>query len=182
MGSKVIMAMTLITTNTSSNATSSSFTSGIDSTYKLYVFKFYDVNPVTDDTDFHFQGNAAGASGYNETITSTWFRASHLENDSSTTFAYHTGSDQAQGTSYQKITNNGNGADESIAGELFLFNPSNTTYVKHFYFRSNSYNASDTSIDAYGAGYFNTTTAIDDIQFKMGSGNFDAVIKMYGVG
>ena len=177
------MAMTLITTNTESNAASSSFTSSIDSTYKLYIFKFYDVNPATDDTDFHFQANAAGASGYNETITSTWFRAYHQEDDGGTpNVAYHTGSDQAQGTAFQKITNNGNGADESIAGELHLFNPASTTYVKNFYFRSNSYNASNLSIDAFGAGYFNTTTAIDDIQFKMASGNFDGTIAMYGVG
>jgi hypothetical protein len=177
------MAMTLITTNTSSNAASSSFTSSIDSTYKLYIFKFYDVNPATDDVDFSFQANASDATGYNETITSTWFRAYHQEDDGGTpAVAYHTGSDQAQGTAYQKITNNGNGADESISGELHLFNPSNTTYVKHFYYRSNSYNADNVSIDAFGAGYFNTTTAIDDIQFKMSSGNMDAVIKMYGVG
>jgi len=175
------MAMTLITTNTSSNAASSSFTSSIDSTYKLYIFKFYDINPATDDTDFHFQANATDASGYNETITSTWFRSQHTEADA-TTFASHTGSDQAQGTAYQKITNNGNGADESLAGELFLFNPSSTVYVKHFSFRSNSYNADNASIDAFGAGYINTATAIDDIQFKMGSGNFDGTIKMYGVG
>ena len=74
--------MTLITTNTSSNAASSSFTSSIDSTYKLYIFKFYDVNPATDNVNFTFQANAAGASGYNETMTTTYFRAYHDEADS----------------------------------------------------------------------------------------------------
>ena len=178
------MAMTLLATNPdSTDVATVSFTSSIDSTYKLYIFKFYDVNPATDDADFSFQGDVVDSSDYDEYITSTWFRAYHNEDDSGTpNVAYHTGSDQAQGQAFQKITNNGNGADESLAGELHLFNPSNTTYVKHFYFRSNSYNASNVSIDAFGAGYFNTTGAIDKIQFKMSSGNMDAVIKMYGVG
>ena len=177
------MAMTLITTNTSSNAATSDFTSSIDSTYKLYIFKYYNVNPVTDSTDFTFQGNAAGASGYNETITSTSFLVHHDEADSSTGLSYLAGGDQAQGTGFQELLQEcGNGGDENGAGELYLFNPSNTTYVKHFFGVGNSYTADNQLFVSYTAGYFNTTTAIDDIQFKMSSGNMDAVIKMYGVG
>ena len=177
------MAMTLITTNTSSDAASSDFTTGIDSTYKLYIFKFYDVNPVDDEAYFTFQGNAAGASGYNETITSTAFKVRHDEADSYAEIAYDAALDQAQGTAYQNIAiNTGDGGDESCVGELFLFNPSNTTYVKHFYSRSNSYWTDQASSETYIGGYFNTTTAIDDIQFKFASGNFDGTIKMYGVG
>ena len=176
------MAMTLITTNTESNAASSSFTSSIDSTYKLYIFKWYDVNPATDNVDFTFQANVVDASGYNETITSTSFRAYHTEADG-TLLGYRTASDQAQGTGYQVIQyGQGNGGDESSAGELFLFNPSNTTYVKHFYARSSGYYYGDQINDIYTGGYFNVTGAIDDIQFKMSSGNFDGTIKMYGVG
>ena len=176
--------MTLITTNTSSNAATSDFTSSIDSTYKLYIFKFYDVNPATDAAIFTFQGNAAGASGYNETMTTTSFNAYHKEDDSGTpNVAYSDSYDQAQGTAYQSLSDTvGNGSDESCAGELHLFNPSNTTYVKHFYARANVYQRENYTVDHYVAGYFNTTTAIDDIQFKMSSGNMDAVIKMYGVG
>ena len=177
------MAMTLITTNTSSNAASSSFTSGIDSTYKLYIFKFYDVNPATDNTHFSFQGNVAGASGYNETITSTYFRAYHTESDSAAALDYITGMDQAQGTAFQNLYESAaNDADGSLAGELYLFNPSNTTYVKHFYSRVTGMGVTPFTEDAFAAGYFNVTGAIDDIQFKMSSGNMDAVIKMYGVG
>jgi len=177
------MAMTLITTNTSSDAASSSFTSSIDSTYKLYIFKYYDVNPVTDEVNFTFQANASGGSGFNETITSTFFRAYHDEADSETSIAYATSNDQAQGTAYQDLAYGvGNGGDESCAGELHLFNPSNTTYVKHFYSRSNGYYLNDFSFDYYCGGYINTTSAIDEISFKMSSGNMDAVIKMYGVG
>jgi hypothetical protein len=178
------MAMTLITTNTSSNAASSSFTSSIDSTYKLYIFKFYDVNPVTDDALLTFQANAVDASDYNETITSTVFESFHWENDSSSGVGYRSTTDQAQGTAFQSITFKiGNAADESASGELFLFAPSSTTYVKHFYARSNSYSDSgSSSVDTFVAGYFNITAAIDDIQFKMSTGNMDSVIKMYGVG
>ena len=177
------MAMTLITTNTSSGASASSFTSSIDSTYKLYIFKFYDVNPATDDVNFGFQANAASQSGYNETMTTTYIQAYHKEDDSDTpNFVYTTARDQAQGTSFQAITESqGNGGDESAAGTLWLFNPSNTTYVKHFYSRMGEYISVDRTSDNFAAGYFNTTAAIDDIQFKMSSGNMDAVIKMYGV-
>ena len=177
------MAMTLITTNTSSNAANSDFTSGIDSTYKLYVFKFYDVNPATDNAEFQFQANAAGASGFNEAMTTTFFRAIHDEADSTTGLAYSAAKDQVQGTSYQSITDNiGNGGDESCAGILHLFNPSSTTYVKHFYARANAYDGADYSFDSYAAGYIDVTSAIDEISFKMDSGNMDAVIKLYGVG
>ena len=176
------MAMTLITTNTSSDAATSDFTSGIDSTYKLYIFKFYDVNPATDGGVFQFQANAVGASGYNETMTTTFFNATHWENDGSAAIGYGAGSDQAQGTAFQDLSYGiGNGADESAAGELHLFSPSNTTYVKQFYSRVSYYDEDDRAYDVFAAGYFNITTAIDDIQFKMGSGNFDGTIKMWGV-
>jgi hypothetical protein len=175
--------MVLLSTQTASNAASVSFTSGIDSTYKLYIFKFYDVNPATDEAEFTFQANAVGASGYNETITSTFFRAIHDEANTTATLGYYAPWDQAQGTAFQVLAgDNGNDADASVAGELHLFNPSNTTYVKHFYsrFQANSYG--DWSSYQFTSGYFNTTTAIDDMQFKMSSGNMDAVIKMYGLG
>ena len=175
--------MTLITTNTSSNAATSDFTSSIDSTYKLFIFKFHDVNPATDDADFTFQVNVVGASGYNETVTSTSFNAAHWESDAYPAVAYSGTRDQAQGTGYHSLGPGlGNGGDECCAGELYLFNPSNTTYVKHWYSRTCNLYSGDAFFDWYMAGYFNVTGAIDDIQFKMTSGNMDAVIKMYGVG
>ena len=177
--------MTLITTNTSSNAASSSFTSSIDSTYKLFVFKFYDVNPATDNVQFSFQVNATDGADYNDSlITSAVFRAYHNESGTDdTSLAYRTGEDQAQVAGFQTIAYAlGNGGDESCAGELFLFNPSNTTYVKHFYSRASGYHYSNYATDYYAAGIINDTTAVDDVQFKMSSGNMDAVIKMYGVG
>ena len=177
--------MTLITTNThtgDSDATSD-FTSGIDSTYKLYIFKFYDINPATDGAHFEFQANAVGASDYDESMQTTYFYASHDEADGYTDLSYHADYDQANGTSYQSLARGvGNGADECCAGTLWLFNPSNTTYVKHFYSTFNCSYSIDYIFNFFVSGYFNTTSAIDDIQFKFSSGNMDGTIKMYGVG
>tara|TARA_Y100000310_G_C20134461_1_gene557345 strand:- start:48 stop:584 length:537 start_codon:yes stop_codon:yes gene_type:complete len=173
---------TLISTATASNAASVDITSGIDSTYDEYMFVFTGMNPATDSTNLLFQVNAADESGFNETITSSWFRAYHMEDDSGADVGYVTGSDQAQGTSYQFLIDVlGNAADESADGVLHLFNPSNTTYVKHFYGTFIANSVYDGTQNAYVAGYINTTAAIDEISFKMTSGNMDGVIQMYGI-
>ena len=173
----------LISTSTASNASSVAITSGIDSTYDEYMFVFTDLNPATDSTDFQFQVNVADESGYNETITSTHFRVSHDEADSATSLAYQASHDQAQGTSYQNIINAiGNGSDESGAGILHLFSPSNTTFVTHFYARFICHGgSSDVAQEEYVSGYINITSAVDEISFKVDSGNFDGVIQMYGI-
>ena len=182
-------AMTLIKSQTASSSATISFVDGtsdvvLDSTYPIYKFVWIDVHPATDNVRFSFQGNAAGGSGYNETITSTSFRSYHAEADNDTTLAYETGSDQAQGTAFQvlELSSVGNGNDEAVSGELLLFNPSSTTYVKHFISRSIENAANNYAVEGYVAGYFNTTSAIDEIQFKMSSGNIDSgTIKLYGI-
>ena len=173
----------LITSQTASNSASLSFTSGLTSTYKEYVFEFININPVTDGATWSFQVNAVGASGYNETVTSTVFRAAHESSDNSTYFSYQTDEDQAQGTAFQPMSESGVGAaaDEHLCGELHLFNPSNTTYVKHFHARNIYHSQGEAAVDHYAAGYFNITAAIDDVQFKFSAGNFDGIIKMYGI-
>ena len=177
------MAMTLITTNTESGDATSSFTSSIDSTYKLYIFKFIDINPATDGADLGFNGSIDAGSNYNVTKTTTFIRADHDEADSETQLIYQPEYDIAQGTGFQDIIKDtGNGADESGAGTLWLFNPSSTTYVKHFYCTTQLYHKDNGSMHAFVAGYFNTTSDIDAVQFKMSTGNFDGTIKMYGVG
>jgi len=186
------MAMTLLADNTAdtTDLASVEFTSGIDSTYKLYIFKFIDINPATNLTRFNFQVNASGQTGFNETMTTTYFDAYHYESGDpyGPELRYNTVGDQAQGTSYQNLTSGlGSGSDECCGGELHLFNPSSTTYVKHFYATINAvYPAagadSAATFNNFIAGYINTTSAIDEIDFKMTSGNFDGIIKMYGVG
>ena len=176
--------MTLITTNThtSDSDTVSSFTSGIDSTYKLYIFKFYDINPATDNAEFSFQVNATDSAGYDRNINSTTFYSDNNEDGTGPAVQITATHDQANGTGFQPIAwDVGNGSNESCAGELFLFEPSNTTYVKQFYSRLSTYEGGNYIYDAFTSGYINDTTAIDDIQFKMSAGNMDGVIKMYGV-
>jgi len=177
------MAMTLIQTQTADDDASLSFTSGIDSTYKLYIFKFYDVNPANDNTHFTFQGNASSQSGYNEVITSTSFSANHSEDDSGASIDYLTADDQANGTAVQVMFGNlGSDADSSMGGNLWLFNPSNTTYVKHWYSEVIGQRQDNMPRHQFSAGYFNVTAAITNIQFAQSEGNMDAVISMYGVG
>jgi hypothetical protein len=155
----------------------------LDSTYNEYLFTFNNIHPATDNVEFRFQVNKAGASGFNETITSTAFQAYHDEADSATALEYRTDYDQAQGTAFQPISNTvGNGNDESISGSLHLFNPSSTTFVKHYLARTNTYYYGDITVDMHHAGYINTTEAIDEVQFKFSSGNIDAGdICLYGI-
>ena len=168
-------SLTHIATQTASSSASLNFTSGIDSTYKEYIFYFVNMHPVTDNVDFRFQANRVSGSGYNETITSTNFQAYHEENGSSAVLQYRADYDQAQGTAFQLLGNTcGNGNDESISGYLHIFNPSSTTFVKHYIARTNTYYYGDITIDLYSAGYFNVESALDEFQFKFSSGNIDS--------
>jgi hypothetical protein len=175
--------MTLISEQTASSSATISFTSGIDDTYDKYVFKFINIHPATDNVRFQYNGSTDGGSNYNVTKTSTAFYAYHNESDSDTTLAYSAGGDLAQGTGFQDIVlSMGNGADENASGEIILYNPSSTTFVKHWISRTASYSYQDYAYDWYTAGYMNTTSAVNAIQFKMTSGNIDSgVIKLYGV-
>ena len=173
----------LLTTATLGGGGSISFISGIDSTYDVYIFKFFGVNPRDDGLNLLFQTSTDGGSSYGVTATTTYFAADHNESGSGGSLAYVASGDLAQSTSYQRLTQAiGNASDESAAGELYLFAPSSTTYVKHFYSRAQGYGAGNNADDCYAAGYFNTTSAINAIDFKMSSPiRFDATIKMYGL-
>ena len=175
--------MTLISTQTASSSSTISFTSGIDSTYDEYVFKFINIHASAQYSNFEFQANASGGSGFNETITSTFFEAKHNENDSEALMRYKTDNDQANGTAYQNISvSAGTDNDVSCTGTLQLFNPSSTNFVKHFISTVQNYRDSDQSQISYVAGYINTTSSIDEISFKFSSGNIDSgTIKLYGV-
>ena len=174
--------LNLISTQTASSSANLSFTSGINSTYKEYIFKFYNIHPSTT-ANFTFQVNASGQTGFNETITSSVFRAQHTESGSTASLDYKTNLDQAQGTSYQVIGEQiSAGSDESCSGKLHLFDPSSDTFVKHFMTNFSGYVDGTTSHNNFTAGYINTTSAITEIDFKMSSGNIDSgVIIMYGV-
>ena len=175
--------LNLISTQTASGSSSLSFTSGIDSTYKEYILKFINIHPQTDGKNLTFQGSTNGGSSYGVTITSTNFVANHNEAGNDTNFYYYTQHDLAQSTSYQVISDyTVNDDDASACGTLHIFEPSNTTFVKHFIARFHNYYKPTYSNSTYCAGYFNTTSAINALDFKFNSGNIDSgVIKLYGV-
>ncbi len=183
--SLVTDAHTLISTSTASNATSIDISSGIDSTYDVYMFDFINLNAATDNTTFQFQVNATDGADYNDSaITSTHF-AAFLDEPSEGTSSglYYDGSrDAAQSTSFIPLEHYvGNGADESISGRMWLYAPSSGTYVKHWMAQFSENAQHNAAYSTYVAGYINNTTAIDDIRFNMASGNLDGVIKMYGL-
>ena len=142
------------------------------------------MHPSAQPSNFSFQVNASGQTGFNETITSTSFRAIHNEGNTDASLTYEAARDQAQGTAYQVMTAaQGTDADQSASGVLTLYAPSSTTYVKHFTSTVQFSHQSDYSIQSFTAGYVNVTAAIDEISFKFDTGNIDAgTIHMYGVG
>ena len=174
--------LTLLSTQTASNSATISFTTGLDSTYDLYEFHFINIGCRTDNTQFTFNMSTDAGSNYNVTKTTTMFRAYHNESGTDTALGYEASFDLAQSTAFQPLTMvQGNGADESASGVLQLFNPSSTTYVKHFIANTNNYSYHDYNFNNYSAGYGNTTSAVNAIRFQMASGNFDGDIKLYGV-
>jgi len=174
--------MTLIQEQTASSSSTISFTSGIDSTYDEYVFKFYDIHPATDSAKFMVNFRDGGTN-YDATKTTSAFFAAHAEDDSLTQFTYSTGDDVVQSTGNAPLSLGvGNGNDESCSGEMFLYSPSSTTFVKHFISTTNIYYSGNRTMQTFVAGYANVTAAIDGVQFVMESGNIDSgVIKLYGV-
>tara|TARA_B100000424_G_scaffold81810_1_gene61279 strand:- start:241 stop:858 length:618 start_codon:yes stop_codon:yes gene_type:complete len=179
-------AMTLISTTTASSSSTVSITSGIDNTYPIYLFKFIDIHASNDDV--HFQFNASddtSSHSYDVTKTTTVFTAYHNEGGSDAALAYQTAADIAQGTGFQNLTAGDTLADNndrSLAGFLCLFNPSSTTFVKHFIAETTVSGASNYNSHPFVAGYFNTTSAITALQFKAASGNIDSgTIKLYGI-
>ena len=176
--------LNLISTQTISSSTASvSFTSGIDSTYKEYQIHYIDVHAATNDTDLTINFRD-GSTAYDATKTTTYFSATHNEDGSGGGLSYETAVDLAQSTGVQKLSKSGigNDNDHSACGVVQLFNPSSTTFVKHFIIRSHYSGHDEQSRDDFIAGYCNTTTAIDGVQLKFASGNIDAgTFKLYGV-
>ena len=181
-------AMTLIKEITASSDDTIDFVDGasdvvLDSTYPIYLFKFINIHPETDDVRFTFQADTGTNTNYNQTITSTHFVANHGEDGNNGSLGYDAGEDQAQGTAFHYLASGqGGDNDQAHSGMLQIFNPSSGTFVKHFIARMAEIRNNDGARDYFTAGYFNTTTALTRFQFKMSSGNIDAgVIKLYGI-
>tara|TARA_B110000977_G_scaffold80580_1_gene107866 strand:+ start:186 stop:800 length:615 start_codon:yes stop_codon:yes gene_type:complete len=182
-------SLTLIKTLTASSSGTLTFHHGasgviLDSTYKEYMFEFINIHPSANDSYFTFQANAVGESGFNETITSTMFRAYNKEDSSANALVYEGGDYDLQEQEVFQVLNDsvGTDTDQSTCGRLNIFNPSSTTFLKHFIYTGVE-NAADNKVqNTFTAGYFNTTAALDEFQFKMNTGNMDTgSIKLYGI-
>ena len=171
-----------LATVTASSSATLSFTSNIDSTYNIYKFRFINIHG-SEDRKHLLINFRDGGSNFDATKTTTFFQASHKEDNSEAQVSYNTSGDLAQSTSAANLDRFvGSDADQHICGELFLFDPSSTTFVKHFIARSATIEGNDSTQDAFLAGYCNVTAAIDGVQFSMSSGNIDSgTIEMYGI-
>ena len=177
-------SMVLLSTQTASNSASIIFTSGIDSTYKEYVFKCINIQSGSEAYDFAFQVDTGTNTNYNQSITSAYFDHYHTEADDAQQLRYLAGSrDQANGTAMQSLSVlSSGGSDECENGTLHLYDPSNSTFVKHFTSRFVGMIQGPYAGDQFGQGYINTTTAITRIKFALTSGNITSgTIKMYGI-
>ena len=181
-------SMTFIKKLTASSSDTLSFVDGtsdvvLDSTYKEYLFLLNDIHPETDGESFQFNMSIDTGSNYNVTKTTTYFTAYNYETGGTPALTYATSVDLAQSTAFQNV-NSGVGADndQCAVGYLHLFNPSSTTFVKHFITYGNTAEASDLSSNVFVAGYGNTTSAVDAVQFKFSSDAIDAGdICLYGI-
>ena len=181
-------AMTHIKTLTASGSANLSFVHGsssvvLDSTYPIYKFEFINIHPVTDGADLKV-GFRDGGSDYDAIKTTTYYQAYNAEDDSARGIAYDTDEDLHNAAGFQNICKSiGNGNNESGSGELFLFNPSSTTFVTHFMSSAVTGHTADNYIlNVFTGGYCNVTAAIDGVQFSMHSGNIDSgIIKLYGI-
>ena len=174
---------TLIQTQTASASSTISFTSGLDSTYDEYCFKYINIHPQTNDVAFQFNGSTDSGSNYNVTKTTSAFNA-YSHESSGAALTYRSGEDMAQGTGFHGIQADwSSDNDHAGSGMFYLFNPSSTTFVKQFLIKSSNNHEGEYAMHHFIGGYFNTTSAIDAIQFKMSSGNIDAgTISLFGIG
>ena len=182
-------SMIFIKKLTASSSATLSFVDGsssvvLDNTYKEYLFTFNNMHPATNQVYFQFNISVDSGSNYNVAKTTTFFQGYHTENGSDAGVSYQTSRDLAQGTGSQYLTRQiGNGNDDNAGGYLHLFNPSSTTFVKHFIATSsNNYGGDTYYMNNFIAGYGNTTSAVDAVQFSMSSGNIDAgTVQLFGV-
>tara|TARA_R100000664_G_scaffold3621_2_gene7946 strand:+ start:597 stop:1259 length:663 start_codon:yes stop_codon:yes gene_type:complete len=181
-------SLVLIKTLTASSSATLSFVNGssdvvLDGTYPLYRFVYSQIHAATEGAAFQFNMSTDGGSNYNVAKTSTFFEALHNEGGSAQGLSTESGEDLAQGTGFQNIVKNfGNGNDECASGELYLFNPSSTTFVKNFIAESSGHHQSDYNLHDFCSGYGDTTSAVNAVQFKMSTGNIDSgIIKLYGI-
>ena len=172
----------LLATGVASASASLIFT--LPTIYKQVVFSFHEIQAATDATKFGFQCSIDGGSNYNTPITSTAFSSYNNETGTDSLLTYNAGMDLAQGTTLQTFTPSmGTDADQCLSGELNLFNPASTTYVKNFCAHTTNYDSRDYAWNAFQGGYVNDgANDLTNIKFYCLAGNITSgTIKMWGV-
>ena len=170
-----------ISTQTTAGATSVNFTSGIDSTYAIYMFELINCTCSNNGRGIDIYFSTNGGSDYNATKTTTIINAYHSESGGSGTLQQMTGVKAPTQSSDGLFLNYSDGSASGMSGSLLLFNPSNTTFVKHFIARSNGKNDDNTTQDLFAAGYVNSTSAVNAVQFDTFDGNIIGTFKLYGI-
>ena len=175
--------LVLISSQSASNSASVEFTSGIDSTYGIYVFHIVNYDLATNAQEFGVQFSINNGTSYGVTKTSTFASSHHNEANSVLELENRPSSDRAQSTSFQHLdVGNETNADSSGVGCLKLWNPSSTVYVKHFNYTGNNHRHSNATFGSYVAGYLNTRSPINAVKFVSASGNITAGnFYMYGI-
>ena len=155
-----------------------------DSTYSAYCFKFVNIHPSNDNVDFKFNASVDSGSNYNVTKTSTIFDSGHDEAEAfSAALDYDTGADLAQSTSGKRIARGvSSDSDHGVCGEFWVFNPSSTTFVKHWWSTVTANDRNNFSYHTFGQGYLNTTSAVNGVIFSFDSGTLQTGnIRVYGL-
>ncbi len=180
-------AWNLIQEQSGSGSSTIAFTSGIDSTYPIYVFKFMSMHPSSEQ-ELVMDFSSDGGSTYDKLYSTTFFRSAHNDAGTDGSVVYVTSRDLASSGSRPFLSVPiGTESDNSCSGEMYLFDPSNTTFFKHFLTKTNIYVADGSDAGSYSqnsfvSGYAKTTSAINAVKFEMDGGNIDAgTIKMYGI-
>ena len=181
-------SMTFIKKLTASSSASLQFIDGasgvvFDSTYKEYVFTFKNIHPQTDNSSLTFQVSSNGGTSYGVNTTTTYFRGQHEEDGSSSALTYVGSDDIADESGFIPLSEDcGNDNDQNCSGIMSIFNPADTTFVKHWLHNMSAMQRNDYAFNEFMAGYFNTTSAINAVKFEFGAGAIDAGdICLYGI-
>jgi hypothetical protein len=181
-------SMTFIKKLTASSSASLQFIDGasgvvFDSTYKEYVFTFKNIHPQTDNSSLTFQVSSNGGTSYGVNTTTTYFRGQHEEDGSSSALTYVGSDDIADESGFIPLSEDcGNDNDQNCSGIMSIFNPADTTFMKHWLHNMSGMQRNDYAFNEFMAGYFNTTSAINAVKFEFGAGAIDAGdICLYGI-
>ena len=179
-----LMPLALFTSDGSD--ANASFTSGIDSTYDTYLFIFNNIHPETDNRGLHFLASTDGGSNYGVSTQTTAFHSTNNESGTSA-LGYQTGNDATNSTSSIVLINEqANDNDMALSGYMYLYNPADTTFVKHFICVGSNGASGGAGVDAarysFTNGYINTTSAVNAIRFQAQAGEIQGgTIQMFGV-